>query len=159
MGIRRQVIEFSYGDDGSQPVEDLEEFPEKQQSIISSGFGNATEPSAATKVNQFITVEAMGSTPGLWATETNWCPVGYMQIQVENTFFYNLPDGRMSDGLSGTAAPYPISVQYQRSYNSFPRVYLSQGTSFDVLYYMVESFIGTPDNFSGLPMEYNTVNY
>ena len=62
MGIRRQVIEFDYGDDGFQSIESLESFPEKQQSIISSGFGNATEPSAATKVNQFITVEAMGST-------------------------------------------------------------------------------------------------
>jgi len=159
MGIRRQVIEFNYGDDGSQPIEDLEEFPEKQQSIIHSGFGDATEPSAATKVNQYITVEAMGSTPGLFASETNWCPQGYMQIQVENTFFYNLPDGRMSDGLSGTAAPYPISVQNQRSYNSFPRVYLSQGTSFDVLYYMVQPFIGTPDAFSGEELEYTTVEY
>ena len=65
MGIRRQVIEFDYGDDGFQSIESLESFPEKQQSIISSGFGNATEPSAATKVNQFITVEAMGSTIGL----------------------------------------------------------------------------------------------
>ena len=62
MGIRRQIIEFDYGDDGFQSIENLESFPEKQQSIISSGFGNATEPSAATKVNQFITVEAMGST-------------------------------------------------------------------------------------------------
>ena len=42
-----------------------------------------------------------------------------MQVQVENTFFYNLPDGRTAEGVSGTAAPYPISVQNQRSYNSF----------------------------------------
>lgn len=156
MGIRRQIIEFDYGDDGFQSIENLESFPEKQQSIISSGFGNATEPSAATKVNQFITVEAMGSTPGLLATETDWCPRGYMQVQIENTFFYNLPDGRTAEGVSGTAAPYPISVQNQRSYNSFPRVYLSQGTSFDVLYYMAESFIGTPDNYSGTPLVFDT---
>lgn len=156
MGIRRQVIEFDYGDDGFQSIESLESFPEKQQSIISSGFGNATEPSAATKVNQFITVEGMGSTPGLLATETDWCPRGYMQIQVENTFFYNLPDGRTSEGVSGTGAPYPISVQNQRSYNSFPRVYLSQGTSFDVLYYMAGSFVGTPDNYTGDPLSFTT---
>ena len=89
MGIRRQVIEFDYGDDGFQSIESLESFPEKQQSIISSGFGNATEPSAATKVNQFITVEAMGSTVDV-ATETDWCPRGYMQVQVENTFLLQL---------------------------------------------------------------------
>ena len=156
MGIRRQVIEFDYGDDGFESIESLESFPEKQQSIISSGFGNATEPSAATKVNQFITVEAMGSTPGLLATETDWCPRGYMQVQVENTFFYNLPDGRTAEGVSGTAAPYPISVQNQRSYNSFPRVYLSQGTSFDVLYYMAGNFIGTPDDYTGEPLSFTT---
>ena len=40
MGIRRQVIEFSYGDDGSQPVEDLEEFP--KNSKVSSLRASAT---------------------------------------------------------------------------------------------------------------------
>jgi len=156
MGIRRQAIEYSYGDSGLETIKDLESFPEKHQSIISSGYGTANEPSAATKVNQFITVEAMGSTPGLLSTDTQWCPRGYMQIQVENTYFYNLPDGRTSEGLSGTGAPYPISVQNQRSYSSFPRVYLQQGTSWDVQYYMAGNFIGTPDDYTGDPLSFTT---
>lgn len=156
MGIRRQAIQYDYGDDGFESIESLESFPEKQQSIISSGYGSANEPSASTKINQFITVEAMGSTPGLISTETNWVPRGFMQIQVENTYFFNTPDGRTAEGISGTAAPYPISVQNQRSYNSFPRVYLTQGTSWDVSYYMANTFVGTPDNYTGDPLSFTT---
>jgi len=151
MAYRRQVYVFTISDNGSESIEDLERFPEKEQSIMTSGYGNANQAKrASTQVNQFITVEAMGSTPGLLATNTNWSPRGSVNLQVENTYFFQSPDRRLNEGVSGTAAPYPISVQNQRSYNSFPRVYLSGGTNYDVTYYMASSFIGAPDTFSGV---------
>ena len=72
---------------------------------------------------------------------------------METTSYYTNPDGYPAEGLSGTGAPYPVAVQWQRSYNSFPRVYNYGGTTFDVTYYMASSFIGAPDLFAGVPFD------
>lgn len=80
-------------------------------------------------------------------TASAWTPRGALNLLIENTYFFNQPDGTWSEGLTGTASPYPISVQNQRSYNSFPRVYLDESTNYDVTYYMGNSIVGNPDNF------------
>ena len=160
MAIRRQFREFVIADDGSESVESLEQFIEKPQSIFVSGFGNAKlHGSQKLMDNQFITVEGMGSTPGFASSQSSWAPRGYLNIKVENTSYYTNPDGYPNEGLSGTGAPYPTMVQNQRSYNSFPRVYIYGGTTFDVTYYCAESFVGTPDNFTGTTVVYTTVEY
>ena len=99
--------------------------------------------------NQFIVIQSMGSSPGLFATQDSWCPRGYMNIKVETTSYYTNPDGKPQEGLSGTGSPYPITIDRMRSYNTFPRVYLQGGTTFDITYYMASSFIGSPDTFTG----------
>ena len=151
MGVRRQVYVFLNADDGSDSVSALEEFANKPKSIFASNDVGSTKdknyPRASTSINQFITVEAMGSTPGFKNSASAWTPRGALNLLIENTFFFNQPDGTWSEGLTGTASPYPISVQNQRSYNSFPRVYLDESTNYDVTYYMGNSIVGVPDNF------------
>lgn len=157
MGVRRQSYVFTIIDDGVESISALEEFPNKPQSIFTSGYGTANQAvRASTSMNQFITVEAMGSTPGLIATHTTWTPRGALNILIENTYFYNQPDGTWSEGLTGMASPFPISVQRQRSYNSFPRVYLDDTTNYDVTYYMGNSIIGNPDVFTASSYTYTT---
>jgi len=149
MAIRRQFREFIIADNGSETVADLESFIDKPQSIFTSEYGNANMTQSQKLLdNQFIVIQALGSTPGLYATDDNWCPRGYMNITVETTTYYTNPDNRPQDGLSGTGSPYPIQTNRLRSYNSFPRVYLQGGTTFDITYFMASSFIGTPDTFS-----------
>ena len=151
MGVRRQVYVFVIADDGSDSVADLEEFVNKPKSIFTSNNVGSTKnknyPRASTSINQFITVEAMGSTPGFNNDASAWTPRGALNLLIENTYFFNQPDGTWSEGLTGTASPYPISIQNQRSYNAFPRVYLDESTNYDVTYYMGNSIIGVPDNF------------
>ncbi len=150
MAIRRQGRQFIIADDGTQTEEQLEEFIDKPQSIFVSGFGNANLTQSQKLLdNQFIVVQSMGSSPGLFATQDSWCPRGYMNIKVETTSYYTNPDGKPQEGLSGTGSPYPITIDRMRSYNTFPRVYLQGGTTFDITYYMASSFIGSPDTFTG----------
>ena len=135
MGVRRQSYVFTIIDDGVESISSLEEFPNKPQSIFTSGYGTANQAErASTKTTQFITVEAMGSTPGLIATHTAWTPRGALNLLIENTYFYNQPDGTWSEGLTGTASPFPISVQRQRSYNSFPRAYFAYISGLSIEY-------------------------
>jgi len=70
---------------------------------------------------------------------------------LQHGHFYNQPDGTWSEGLTGSAAPYPISIQRQRSYNAFPRVYFDENTNYDITYYMGNSIIGVPDVFIADP--------
>tara|TARA_R110000751_G_scaffold184022_1_gene290518 strand:- start:165 stop:644 length:480 start_codon:yes stop_codon:yes gene_type:complete len=150
MAIRRQFRQFLLADSGAETTDDLEAFIDKPQSIFVSGFGNANlTQSQQLMDNQFIVVQGLGSSPGLFATESEWVPRGYMNLTVESTSYYTNPDNRPQEGLSGTGSPYPITLTRQRSYNSFPRVYLQGGTTFDITYYMASSFIGSPDNFTG----------
>jgi hypothetical protein len=150
VAIRRQFKEFVISDNGSETTEDLEAFIDKPQSIFTSGYGNANlTQSQKLMDNQFITIEGLGSTPGLNATDAVWCPRGYVNIKIETTTYYTNPDNRPNTGVSGTGSPYPLSVQWQRSYNSFPKVYIYGGTTFDVTYYCAESFTGLPDAFAG----------
>lgn len=152
MGVRRQAYVFIIADNGSDSVADLEAFANKPKSIFTSNDVGSTKdknyPRASTSINQFITVEAMGSTPGFRSpSATAWNPRGALNLLIENTYFYNQPDGTWSEGLTGTASPYPVSIQRQRSYNAFPRVYFDENTNYDVTYYMGNSIIGEPDNF------------
>ncbi len=150
MAIRRQFREFVLVDDGSTSVADLEAFIEKPQSIFVSGYGNANLTQSQKLLdNQFITIEGLGSTPGFASSDNDWSPRGYLNVKVETTSYYTNPDGYPAEGLGGTGAPYPVAVQWQRSYNSFPRVYIYGGTTFDITYYMASSFIGAPDDFTG----------
>lgn len=151
MAIRRQIREFVLKDDGATSASDLDEFKEKKRSIFVSEYGNADlTKSQNVNPNSFITVEAFGSTPGFGVEGgASWEPRGFFNIRIENTFFFVNPDGTSNEGLSGTGAPYPITVQNQRSYNQFPRVYIQGGQTFDFTYYMGNTMVGTADDFSG----------
>ena len=159
MAIRRQFREFVLVDAGDETPDALESFIEKPQSIFTSDFGNANLTQSQKLLdNQFIVIQALGSTPGLNATDAQWTPRGYMNVKVETTSYYTNPDGYPQEGLSGTGAPYPITLNAQRSYNSFPRVYIQGGTTFDITYYMASSFIGSPDSFAGGPYNMTVVS-
>ena len=155
MGVRRQAYDFVIKDDGSDSVYALEQFVNKPKSIFTTNDVGSTKgknyPRASTSINQFITVEAMGSTPGFSDSASAWTPRGALNLLVENTYFYNQPDGTWAEGLTGTASPYPQSVQRQRSYNSFPRVYFDENTNYDVTYYIGNSIVGIPDVFIADP--------
>ena len=116
MGIRGE-IEFDYGDDGFQSIESWNRFTKNVQGIIGSGFETTGRVLPLRSINS-LPYQAMGSTLSLLATETDWCPRGYMQVQVENTFFTTyLMEERLK--VFGNGCAIPISVQNQRSYNSF----------------------------------------
>jgi len=150
MAIRRQGIQFVIADNGSESETALEQFIDKPQSIFTSGYGSATLTQSQQLLdNQFMVVQSMGSTSGLFASDVGWTPRGYLNIRVESTSYYTNPDGKPQEGLSGTGAPYPILINRMRSYSSFPRVYLQGGTTFDITYYMASNFIGSPDDFVG----------
>jgi len=76
MGVRRQAYVFVIADDGNDSIAVLEKFPNKPQSIFTSNDVGSTKdknyPRASTSINQFITVEGMGSTPGFTNSASAW---------------------------------------------------------------------------------------
>ena len=99
MGVRRQSYVFTIIDDGVESISSLEEFPNKPQSIFTSGYGTANQAErASTKTTQFITVEAMGSTPGLIATHTAYA--GALGTPIVNGA---VTSGHTAAGTSSTA--------------------------------------------------------
>ena len=126
MSIRRQGYEFSFQDLGNIPNARLAQLSERRQSVlvgfdIDDGFGVLTK-SLYTEADEYIVLDYVGSTPGGFQADqlkgSNWGPRGFVNIILDDTAYYQTLDGRDYDGMSGIAAPYPISTRYQPGYRS-----------------------------------------
>ena len=117
-------------------------------SIFIGGAGNNITKPAETSATQFIVIEDVGVTPseyksnegsitsyrGLKLAAGNEVagPRAYLQVTINTTDYFLDPDGIGSDGVPGTAAPYPKSTFFQGNFNLYPDVYVLPGQTFDV---------------------------
>jgi len=117
-------------------------------SIFIGGAGNNITKPAETSATQFIVIEDIGVTPSeykshegsitsyrglkLTAGEEVAGPRAYIQVTINTTDYFLDPDGIGSDGVPGTAAPYPKSTFFQGNFNLYPDVYVLPGQTFDV---------------------------
>ena len=136
MSIRRQGYEWIFDDIGGVPVKKIAELTEKENSIFTSGIGNATiTVRNKTPDDAFIVIDYVGSTPGIWPqTGPNWKPRGYVQIVLESTSYFEDPDWVQNSGIGGSTAPYPISVDYQPAYSEMIPIEIPPNTNWDVKY-------------------------
>ena len=112
MSIRRQAYQWEIRDLGQLPPKRLGELTEPQ-SIFTSGFGNATlKARLRTKPTEYLVIKYFGSTPGIFGTGNDWVPGGYVNFAIGVTSYFTDPDGRPGNGLSGSAAPYPITTKF-----------------------------------------------
>jgi len=120
-------------------------------SIFIGGFGTQITKPASTSATQFVVIEDVGVTPteyhGVLATGTTIAdyrglngglggvisgPRAYLQVRINTTDYFLDPDGIGSDGVPGTAAPYPKTTFFQGNFNLYPDVYVLPGQTFDV---------------------------
>ena len=116
-------------------------------SIFIGGAGNNITKPAETSATQFIVIEDIGVTPSeylsagsitsyrglkLTSTEEVAGPRAYIQVTINTTDYFLDPDGIGSDGVPGTAAPYPKTTFFQGNFNLYPDVYVLPGQTFDV---------------------------
>jgi hypothetical protein len=157
MAMRSQVYEW----DGSKDTPYAAGNLGSSTSIFIGGAGNNITKPAETSATQFVVVEDIGCTPSLpfgsaGATATYvaanperggtesvntsaaasalFGPKAYVQVRINTTDYFLDPDGIGSDGVPGTAAPYPRSVFFQPSFNLYPDVYVLPGQVWDVRY-------------------------
>ena len=104
--------------------------------------GNNLTAQASTKATQFIVVDAFGCTPSVlfpgttnYSYTTDWTsptgatagdtyrgktlgnrsvagPRAYLQFYINTTGYFKDPDGVPRDGIPGSAAPYPLTEQF-----------------------------------------------
>jgi len=116
-------------------------------SIFIGGAGNNITKPAETSATQFIVIEDVGVTPseylsngsitsyrGLKLASGNEVagPRAYLQVTINTTDYFLDPDGIGSDGVPGTAAPYPKTTFFQGNFNLYPSIYVLPGQTFDV---------------------------
>ena len=92
-----------------------------QASIFVGGLGNNITKPAETTATQFVVIEQVASTPSTPITLQSTGMGAYTQIRINTTDYFLNPDNRPNDGVPGTASPYPRSVQFQPSFNLYPR--------------------------------------
>ena len=92
-------------------------------SIFIGGKGNNITKPAETTATQFIVIEDVACSPQL---------EGAVQVRINTTDYFLDPDGIGSDGVPGTAAPYPKTTFTQGNFNLYPTVYVLPGQTFDV---------------------------
>ncbi len=127
----------------------------KPFSIFIGGKGNNISIPAATTATQFVVVENFGCTPsvflpgsggpsaGTWVvgqayrgkqvTSSVAGPRAYLQFTINTTGYFKDPDGVVRDGIPGTAAPYPVSEQFNACADrKQPPVYVLPGQKWDL---------------------------
>ena len=127
----------------------------KPFSIFIGGKGNNISIPAATTATQFVVVENFGCTPsvflpgsggssaGTWITGNEYRgktttlsvagPRAYLQFTINTTGYFKDPDGVVRDGIPGTAAPYPVSEQFNACADrKQPPVYVLPGQKWDL---------------------------
>ena len=162
MSIRRQGYEFEFTDLGNLPQKRLDLLSERQQSVlvgadIEDGFGILTK-SLYTEADEYIVLDYIGSTPGGFQADQlvgqDWGPRGFVNIIIDDTGYYQTLDGRDYDGMSGIAAPYPISTAYQPAYKTKIPIEVPPGTWWDIRYVAYNRVIDVPTTFAGVTSEW-----
>lgn len=153
MSVRRQGFEWTVEDLGQLPPKRLELLSESPQSIFYSGIGNATiSARLRTKETEFIVIKYFGSTPGIYGTGNEWVPAGYVNFSIGTTSYFVDPDGRPALGLSGTAAPYPVSIEFGPTFKSEFNIEIPPNTEWDVDYFVANAFIDPVELFPPTPL-------
>jgi len=152
MSVRRQGYQWVVEDLGQLPPKRLESLTEPQ-SIFVSGIGNATLKSRLrTKPTEYIVIKYFGSTPGLYGLGNDWVPAGYVNFSIGVTTFFVDPDGRPGPGLSGSAAPYPVSTSYGPAFSSDWDIEVPPDTDWDITYFVSNALIDPVELFPLAPV-------
>ncbi len=148
MAIRRQGFQWEVGDLGNLPPKDAELLENSPQSVFYSKIGSATiRNRLRTKADEFIVLKYFGSTPGIYGVGNNWKPGGFLNFVVETTSFFLDPDGRPGVGLSGTAAPYPLTYNYRPMAPDGWQIEIPPGTDWDIVYLISNAIVEATENF------------
>lgn len=131
--------------------------------------GNRLKNQPSTKATQFLVVEAFGCSstvlsPGsaafrdipvnqgstyrgkTFTTRSVAGPRAYLQFYINTTGYFKDPDGVPRDGIPGTAAPYPLSLQFTAcKKRKQPPVYILPGQSWDLKMTCYENWLGLND--------------
>ncbi len=153
MSIRRQGYQWDVVDLGQIPPKRLKDL-EEPQSIFYSGIGNATlKARLRTKASEYIVIKYFGSTPGIYGTGNNWVPGGYVNFTIGVTSFFTNPDGLPGSGLSGSAAPYPISTDFGPAFSADWDIEIPPDTDWDINYFVSNAFIDPVEQFPLEPVK------
>jgi len=152
MSVRRQGYQWVVQDLGQLPPKRLDDLT-APQSIFVSGIGSATlKARLRTKPSEYIVIKYFGSTPGIYGTGNNWVPAGYINFAIGVTTFFTDPDGRPGAGLSGSAAPYPISTSFGPAFASDWDIEVPPGTDWDITYYIANAMVTPVELFPDTPV-------
>ena len=134
--------------------------PGEQFSIFVGPYGEATlndadrQGEVLTKPNlmredHFVVIDDFGSTSGVAAnwvqdpfanTTINWVPNGFVQIAIDNVWYYQNPEDIKSWGISGDASPFPKNINSNFGYLLDPNIYVKPFETWDVRYVMTNQF-------------------
>ena len=152
MAIRRQGYEWTVEDLGQLPPKRLDLLSASPQSIFVSGIGTATlKARLRTKETEFLVIKYFGSTPGIYGTGNNWVPGGYVNFSIGTTSYFKDLDGKQNLGLSGTAAPYPVSIRYGPTFKSEFDIEIPPGTDWDIDYFISNAMVTPVELFPTTP--------
>ena len=152
MSVRRQCYEWRVEDLGQLPPKRLESLTQSPQSVFVSGIGNATISSRLrTKDTEYVVIKYFGSTPGIYGTGNQWVPGGYVNFSIGTTTYFKDPDGRPALGLSGTAAPYPVSLNFGPAFKAEFDIEIPPGTEWDVTYFISNAMVTPVELFPTAP--------
>ncbi|MCP4121358.1 MAG: hypothetical protein GY751_06355 [Bacteroidetes bacterium] len=159
MSVRRQGYQWTVEDLGQLPPKRLEQLNEPQ-SIFVSGIGNATlKARLRTKPTEYIVIKYFGSTPGIWGTGNAWVPAGYVNFAIGVTTFFTDPDGRPGAGLSGSAAPFPITTSFGPAFASDWDIEVPPGTDWDITYFIANAMVTPVELFPETPVSTWSMTY
>ena len=148
MAIRRQGFQWEVADLGNIPPKQLEDLEKTPQSVFYSKIGTATiKNRLRTKATEFVVLQYFGSTPGLFGIGNDWVPGGYVNFVVGTTSYFLDPDVRPGVGLSGTAAPYSISLSDQPMDPTGWQIEIPPGTDWDITYFIANALVEPIENF------------
>tara|TARA_R110000751_G_scaffold128174_1_gene230229 strand:- start:3 stop:488 length:486 start_codon:yes stop_codon:yes gene_type:complete len=152
MTVRRQAYQWIVEDVGQLPIKRLELLSQSPQSVFYSGIGNATiKARLHTKDTEYIVIKYFGSTPGIYGTGNDWVPAGYVNFSIGTTTYFKDPDGRPALGLSGSAAPFPVSTNFGPAFKSEFDIEIPPGTDWDVNYFMANAMVDLVELFPASP--------
>jgi|TARA_R110002110_G_scaffold142711_4_gene331026 hypothetical protein len=152
MTVRRQAYQWIVEDVGQLPIKRLELLSQSPQSVFYSGIGNATiKARLHTKDTEYIVIKYFGSTPGIYGTGNDWVPAGYVNFSIGTTTYFKDPDGRPALGLSGSAAPFPVSTNFGPAFKSEFDIEIPPGTDWDVNYFMANAMVDLVELFPKSP--------
>ena len=152
MSVRRQAYQWVVEDLGQLPPKRLESLTEPQ-SIFVSGIGNATLKSRLrTKPTEYLVIKYFGSTPGIYGFGADWVPAGYVNFAIGVTTYFTDPDGRPGPGLSGSAAPFPVSTSFGPAFASDWDIEVPPDTDWDITYFVANGMVEPVELFPEVPV-------